>query len=288
MNDGQDGWIAATVGDRGSHPLIEKEDAFSVYIDGGNITSRIFGGAEKTVTSTQSSNAYNVSAWADGADLNIDIDGTTEDTVALAGASVTNNANNWSLYPLAYWDYYTHTTAGVLRITYEPDDVISGATLVNEENPGTYDGTINWGSNPSGVTAVLGALTVPETTVTVEGAGAGYQGAMREVGVTDWFAEPDVGTRLATSPIRPLVTLMSDHTTITEVQSWRFLGLAILLLITVVAAVMLRGHLLIAGLACGGTIAVLVQQTIWPAWTLVFIIPAIIAGVMAERTPSIG
>jgi hypothetical protein len=111
---------------------------------------------------------------------------------------------------------------------------------------------------------------------------------MREVEVTDWFLEPDVGTKLATHPLRPLVTIWSDNSTVTEVQAWRFLGLALLLLLTVSSAILVRGHLLIAGLACGGTIALLVQQTVWPGWTLVFIIPAIVAGVMAERTPSIG
>lgn len=269
--------------------VIRKASAFEIENTAENeLSAKILGGTPKTLTVEDlTSGEYLVEVWADGTNFGVDIDGVTENSTALGGASVPDNSNNWGI-SMPYFNCYNHTVGVNHRIRYEPDAMIEGTILPNEENPGTHDGTISWGSNPSGVSVTLGSLTAPESTVTTEGDEGGYQEAMHKVGVTDWFLEPDVGTKLAVHPLRPLVTIWSDNSTVTEVQAWRFLGLAMLLLITVWAAIAVRGHLLIAGLACGGTIALLVQQTVWPGWTLVFIIPAIIAGVMAERTPSIG
>lgn len=281
---------AWTVGIQGhSKPLsVIKDLAFGALWDSTGVTANILGGTFKTLTvPNPPSVECTVNVWADTSDFGIDIGGVTENSTALGGASVPGNANDY-LVTMPYFNCFNLTVSDTLRLRYEPDSLIEGTTLPNEENPGTHDGTISWGSNPNGVTVTLGSLTAPESTVITEGEEGGYQGAMREVEVTDWFLEPDVGTKLAAHPLRPLVTIWSDNSTVTEVQAWRFLGLALLLLLTVSSAILVRGHLLIAGLACGGTIALLVQQTVWPGWTLVFIIPAIVAGVMAERTPSIG
>jgi hypothetical protein len=177
--------------------------------------------------------------------------------------------------------------ADVLRILYEPTSYIVGTTLPNEESPGTHDGTITWGANPAGVTAIIGGLTPPSEYEE----GAGTETPVRDVlppaDVSDWFQEPDISTRLAGHPLRPIVTIMSYAPTITEMQAWRFLGLAILLLVVVGTAYAVRGHYLITGIVAAGAIGLLVQQTIWPLWSLVFIIPAIVSGLLAERTPSI-
>ena len=235
-----------------------------------------------------SADEHIVTAWGNTTHFGLDVDGVTEDSVVLGEVNIPDCATDWAISSIPYFNYYKHSVNGTLIAWYQPISYIVGTTLPNRLLPGSHDGTITWGTNPTGVNVTLGSLTAPESTVTTEEEEGGYQGAMHNVGVTDWFLEPDVGTKLAAHPLRPLVTIWSDNSTVTEVQAWRFLGLALLLLITVVAAVIVRGHLLIAGLACGGTIALLVQQTVWPGWTLVFIIPAIIAGVMAERTPSIG
>jgi len=286
-------WYGFTVAVQGAIPTsggyITKGNGFYIYPDEGTVNVAVFGagGLKQVTTSGTSSDSCEVNVWGNGTDLGIDIDGVTENTTALGGVSVPNNANNWIISSIPYFNYYKHSVNGTLVAWYQPISYIVGTTLPDREGA-AQNGNITWGTNPAGVNVTLGSLTAPESTVVIEEEESGYQGAMHNVGVTDWFLEPDVGTKLATHPFRPLVTIWSDNSTVTEVQAWRFLGLALLLLITVVAAVMVRGHLLIAGLACGGTIALLVQQTVWPGWTLVFIIPAIIAGVMAERTPSIG
>lgn len=233
-----------------------------------------------------SSGEPTVEVWADGTNLGIDVGGVTEDTALLLGGSVDDNSNDWVISNLPYFNYYEHTVSDALVVDYEPIAMISSTTLPDKEGT-AQNGAITWGSNPAGVTVTLGSLTAESAGVTIEDEGEGYRETMHEAEVGDWFLEPDVGVMLASHPLRPLVTIMSDGTTVTEVQAWRFLGLALLLLVTVGAAVSVHGHLLIAGLACGGTVALLAQQTIWPGWTLVFIIPAVIAGLIAERTPSI-
>ena len=281
-------YCVGTLAVRDPARLIYKAAAFSLEVDDEDLVAEILGGSALNLTvSGLDSGEYLVRVWADTTNFGIDLDGVTENSTALGGSSVPSNANDYSV-SIPYFNCFNLTVNDNHRIRYEPDSLIEGTTLLNEESPGTHDGMITWGSNPSGVSVTLGSLVAPESTVTTEEEEGGYQGAMREVEVTDWFLEPDIGTKLAVHPLRPLITIWSDNSTVTEVQAWRFMGLALLLLITVVAAVMVRGHLLIAGLACGGTIALLVQQTVWPGWTLVFIIPAIVAGVMAERTPSIG
>jgi len=167
--------------------------------------------------------------------------------------------------------------------------MISGTTLPNRQIPGTHTGTIVWGSNPAGVSVTLGSMTSGTQPGVSTGTGDDTtRDVLPPVDVSDWFAEPDISGTLATNPFRPIVTMMSDGTSVTELQAWRFLGLALILLVTVYTAVAVRGHFIIAGLACAGVIGLMVQQTIWPLWGLIFVIPAIVAGIMAERTPSIG
>jgi len=59
-------------------------------------------------------------------------------------------------------------------------------------------------------------------------------------------------------------------------------------MVTVITARAVKNHLIIAGIACGCAIGALVALTIWPLWTVIFAIGAIVAGAVAERTPSIG
>jgi len=207
-------------------------------------------------------------------------------------STVPDNSNNWTV-AIIYYNYYEHTVNSTLVAWYQPISLIDGTTLPDREGL-AQNGIITWGSNPYGVTVTLGSLTAPESTIPIEDEDDDTvrPPVTPPSETSDWFLEPDIGVKLANHPLRPLVRLMvtaSDPNAVTtELQAWRFLGLVLVLFMTVLAAIKLHGHLLIAGLVCGGTIAVLVQQTIWPGWALVFIIPAIVAGIIAERTPSIG
>ncbi len=96
--------------------------------------------ANKTVTATPfASGTYVVNTVADTVDLEIYIDAGLEDTVALAGATVLNNGNDWFLdtgIALPYFVSYEHTVAAVLIAHYEPITMIVGTS---------YNGTADVG-----------------------------------------------------------------------------------------------------------------------------------------------
>ncbi len=159
-------------------------------------------------------------------------------------------------------------------------------TLPDREVAGN-DARITWGVNPTGVAVALGGMVsesqpVPGGIVVDE-----TTDILPAIGVSDWYVEPDVGGTLLTNPLRPFVTLMSDSTTITELQAWRILALAFILGVTVSAIAMVRGHLLIAGIAGGAAIGLTVAWTIFPLWALIFMVLAVVGGLVAERSPSL-
>lgn len=149
------------------------------------------------------------------------------------------------------------------------------------------DARITWGYMPTDVTVTLGSMASQDQATAGEAQAIPTPDVMPAVDSSDWFQEPAVGAALATHPLRPLVTIMSDTTTITEIQSWRILGLAFVLFVTVLAAKYVRNHLFIAGCAAGASTGIMVALTIFPMWALVFAIGAIAAGVVAERSPSL-
>ena len=105
-----------------------------------------------------------------------------------------------------------------------------------------------------------------------------------EAETSDWFLDPDIGGTLLTNPFRPLVTMVSDNTTLDEIQVWRFYALAIILFFTVLTAKSLPHHLLITGIVAGALIWGFVALTIFPGWALLFAIGGVIGGLVAERT----
>ena len=94
------------------------------------------------------------------------------------------------------------------------------------DRTGGNNGTINWGSNPAGVnvsysSSVSSTQPVQETDVAEP-----FYDNTPDIEVSDWFVEPDLTTQLVSHPLRPIVTIMSDNSTATELQTWRLLGLA--------------------------------------------------------------
>ena len=168
---------------------------------------------------------------------------------------------------------------------YEPNDIISGTTLPDRAGT-SQDGTFSWGSNPAGVTVTLGSMASSGQPSIGVGVTDEAVDVLEEVAVSDWFIDPNLAA-LADNPLRPFVTIMSDTTTLTELQAWRLLGLAFVLFVAVATIVTVRRHLLIAGIATGASILVLVVWTIWPMWALVFVAGCVLAGIIAERSPSI-
>jgi hypothetical protein len=162
--------------------------------------------------------------------------------------------------------------------------MIIGTDLPDHE--GNSDGVITWGDNPAGISVNLESLVASSQPEIGTGLEEPTTDILPPIDPTNWFVNT-LPAGLATHPLRPFVVIMSDFSTMTELQAWRFLGLAMLLLVTVVTAFGVKGHQLITAIVASAGIGLLAQQQIWPYWALILIIPIVGAGILAERTPSL-
>ena len=175
-----------------------------------------------------------------------------------------------------------------LTVTVDAGDTytVDFGTIIDRQG-GDENARATWGVNPTGVEVSLGSMVSSSQPLFGGEEAEPVTDVLPEAGTTDWFVEPAVGGTLLTNPLRPFVTLMSDSTTITELQAWRILGLAIVLMVTTMAAVAVKSHLLLAGIVAGAAVGGMVALTIFPLWALVFTVGAIAGGLVAERSPSL-
>jgi len=114
----------------------------------------------KSVTATGvSSGVHTVKAYADGTYLGIIVDegeaGEVSDTIALGGASVTDNANDWVWVDndvMPYATYIKMTVSDVELVHYQPTGMITATRLPDRDVNG---GTADSGSTTTLVDAVL-------------------------------------------------------------------------------------------------------------------------------------
>lgn len=135
-----------------------------------------------------------------------------------------------------------------LVLWFQPNTMISGTTLPNRQSS-SHNGTIVWGSNPSGVTALLGALTGQAvssvgTSRTTSGADIAGTTSGGNVG-----AVKGTGTTGIWSPIGALVQSLVDQYNAsggkgTVQQAWMVIGLVIVM-VAAIAAVALRSMFVI-------------------------------------------
>jgi len=104
---------------------------------------------------------------------------------------------------------------------------------------------------------------------------------------SDWFVEPDVSGTLQTNPLRPLITLVSDNTSLTELQTWRWFGIIVVLIVVGTAIRLVPNHLAIACVAGGAATIALVVLTIWPLYALVLLALFAAGGLISERSRSL-
>lgn len=151
------------------------------------------------------------------------------------------------------------------------------------------NGRITFGSNPAGVTATLNSfVSGSQPAPGVSDAVTIPRDLMPEVPVSDHFQDPDLAGVLLNNPLRPFVTIPSSTTPMTELESWRLLGGAFILVVFALSAKFLRGHYLIVGIATGAAIGATVAMTIYPLIFLIGVIMCVLAGIVAERMPSVG
>lgn len=208
----------------------------------------------------------------------------------LKGATVPDNSANWTFLEnnvMPYSDNISISVNGTTELWFRPTTMIIGDNLPDRATSATNNGTFVWGSNPADIAVSLGSMVSSAQPAPGVSADTPTQDILPEVEVTDWFIEPDVSGTLQTNPMRPFVTILSDTTTLTELQAWRLLALAAVLFVTVLTAAKVRGHHAITGIVGGASLGGMVALTIFPMWSLVFAIGAVIAGLIAERSPSL-
>lgn len=313
---------------------------------------------------------YTIKATADGTDFKLYIDGTEEDSIALGGAFVPANANNWIINQnnvMPYITYYKHTVGVPLVAHYQPitiiantgqdstadaggdantiidaaltqvDDYWNGARVIivtttdglapqgenavvldfadatNEITLATnltagvdagdtftvdfgtlpdregaaQDARITWGVNPTGVAVTLGSMVPASQPVPGQLEEEPTRDILPPAGSSDWNAEPAVAGALLTHPLRPLITMVSDNTTLTESQTWIWYGIAFVLFFTGLAIRYIHGHRGFVGIAFGVSMIAVVAQSVFPIWSVALGILALVLGVVSERNPSL-
>jgi hypothetical protein len=175
---------------------------------------------------------------------------------------------------------------GVLQLEYKPASIILGTTLPDEEND--HDGIITWGSNPSGVTATVGAFQSDvgggdQIDTTVAPGMVGPQDMVGPTGQQDRMSE--VGT-LSDNPFYPLIKALSDNTSI-PVQLWWLIIASIIVMIAMVVTYRYLPHQMIVALVGGGLSAFFYGMGIYPFWVpLIFGVMAL-AIILGERSPTV-
>ena len=228
----------------------------------------------------------NGATWATGA-LKLIIDDVLADIDT--GVAVTDNACAFEAAQgnvLPYTEYDIRDVAGAEVINYDPITMIIGDALPDRTGA-AQNATFIWGENPVGVDVTLGSMVSSGQTVIGITAQDSTNDILPVVGGTDWNKEPDVTGTLLTSPFRPLVTMVSDNTTLSERQVWVWYGIILVVFVAALVGSKVKGHHGITGFAVGAVIIFLVVYTIWPIWGLIFAIASIVGGLISERSPSL-
>lgn len=238
---------------------------------------------DKTLSSAEVTQLYNDTSWH--------YSGTPIGDYVYSAASVPDNANDWIFGGFAYAESISISVDGVQGLYFAPNNIITndggGNGILPDRSGNGNTGNITWGVNPAGITVLLGSLTSSGQPVVGSTTDDSTNDLLPPAGGTDMNTDPDVTGALLTNPARPVIVAISSTTSLSEKQVWIFYGLAIVLLVTALAAFNVRGHHLITGIACAVAIIAQIVQTIFPLSIIVIAVLAIVLGVISERSPSI-
>jgi hypothetical protein len=217
-------------------------------------------------------------------------------TVTGAGGATFGQNLVGSIFSSADGLYYvvdSVTNATTLELT----TVYAGGTLagqaywtrprIPDRQGAAQDGAIVWGTNPAGVSASIGSMVSSGQSSTSVSTDTSTSDVLPPVGGSDWRPVAGVSAALMANPLRPVVTAISDNTTLSEYQVWVWLGIIFVVFITVLVGSRVRGHHLITGIAASAAIVLLVVWTIFPLLSLVAVVLAIVGGLISERSPSL-
>jgi hypothetical protein len=202
--------------------------------------------------------------------------------------SVPDNANNIILMSnvTPYLNSYNAYVGGVLQVRYEPNDIIL-TTVLPDRQGGDHPGAITWGDNPASVRATVGSMSSSGQPSIGAASDTSTSDLLPVVGGTDWRPDAGVSATLQSNPLRPIVVAISDNTTLSEYQVWVWLGIILVIFVTVLVGANVRGHHLITGIAMAATIILLVVLTIFPMLTIIIAVVVILGGLVSERSPAL-
>jgi len=237
----------------------------------------------------------------DGVDLYID-------DVAVGGidftSAITDNSNNWILSwdTIEYLDYYDYEIATADTIHYQPDSIIYSDTLPNEDDEGTFDGAITWGSMVGTITGLV-SISIDPLDITEDplppDSGDGEGSSEANVGINSPSIDADdmagetgqpgwstQGT-LTSNPFYPLISFASGQTNIAESVCWIMFAMLFVIMAMLGVAKVMPNHLafvLIAGLI---VIIIFTGMTVFPFWVPFVYVACGIALLLYERVPSV-
>lgn len=188
-----------------------------------------------------------------------------------ATASVPNNGANYVFALNNTMPYMTYTKITTIiappgeKLEYQPVAMLAATTVSNEDNPGTYDGTITWGSNV-GISIHYGEMTSSASTSASATAGVGYQMPAATLPAT-WFAGGENVTNLPFYDNVYSIVSQMDFPNVQEgVQTAYFIVMVGLAFAAFLAIVMFTRSALLAALAFVIVLFVGSSMTIVPQW----------------------
>ena len=238
-----------------------------------------FGGVTIASASTVSAGSHKIKLSNNTTNTKLYVDDV--EVASGANTAVTGNASNWIIGTnVPYLSYYKHTVTGTLVGWYQPVTIIAGTALPDRQGT-AEDGVITFGANPASVTVTVGGLA------SAAGTGTSTEDdtppdILPPSEVSDWFVDPDVAGSLLTNPFRPLVTAVSDNTTLTEIQVWRWYAAIIIVAVMALTWRAIPNHLPLMGITGGAAIALAGAMTVFPWWSMLFGAIFIIGGVFLE------
>jgi hypothetical protein len=232
---------------------------------------------------------HDIELSADSTNLTLSIDGQVEDTVALDGSSVPNTVNNWVIGSSAtpYIGSFELEVDGTQVCYFAPNNIITGTTLPDRSGNGN-NGTITFGSNPSGISISLGSLT--SGTQPTPAASIGDTTPRDILPPSQVDPSGDINIVALQGNILYgilLIEPLSDLSGFSEGQLWRLYGFMFVLLVTAGTAMLVRSHMVISGVACVGSMWYLYHLTIFPWWSLIISGVVLVTTLIMERQPSV-
>ena len=255
-----------------------------------NYTYPGFDGSVAVTATGVASGEHDIVVGADGVDFWISVDGAVApaagyDEVALAGAAVPDNANNWIIGQnnvMPYMEYYKHTTAvggSSLKAWYQPIDIIAGTVLPDRQGA-DEPGAFTWGSNPIGIAVTLGAMSSDYSGADVDPAGAQDIAPV----LTPPPASPADAARLiglADNPLTPIIHIFSEVTGIYELWFWWVGSIIIGLMLFGLSYKWLRNMILSGSLFCA-VIAFFIALGVYDLWVVMILIVILFGCVMMQ------